>query len=129
MSELANVLKLRVILQVTPWLIMRARKRSPRIGELLNAGSFVMQISTRRGAGGHFLLCDGRLRFRAGSHPAPDLAQTWITAGNAVSTLSSRDETELLRAIDQGQCSLKGDFLVALWFNEAIKLARNPTPG
>lgn len=86
-----------------------------------------MQIATRRGAGGHFLLRDGRLRFRAGSHPAPDFAQTWATAVDAVRTLASSDETKLLRAIDHGQCSLKGDFLVALWFNEAIKLARNPT--
>ncbi len=88
-----------------------------------------MQITTRRGGGGHLLLHGGRLRFRIGPHPAPDFAQNWGTAGDTVRALVSRDETEILRAIDQGQCSLKGDFLVALWFQEVIKLTRNPSLG
>jgi len=72
------------------------------------------------------VLCDALLSFRAGPHAAPDLAQTWTTAGEAVRTLTGHDQTELLRAIEGGRCRLKGDFLVALWFSEAIELARNP---
>lgn len=124
MRDFFNGLKLRALLQATPLLVRRAAGRSPRLCQLLGERSFVMQIATQCGSGGHLTLRDGQLTFRPGAHTSPDFAQTWISAGEAFRTLASRDETELLRALEDGRCRLKGNFLVALWFNEAIKLAR-----
>jgi len=38
--------------------------------------------------------------------------------------MTSPDESDLMRAFNAGQCRMEGRFGVALWFNEAMKIAR-----
>jgi hypothetical protein len=115
-------LKLTALLCLTLLLVRRGQKRSPRIAELMREEPFVFQIQTRSGSGGHFVLRDARL----GLHPSPDYVQSWIDGNAAFAALASRDETEMLRAIEDGRLRMRGRFLVALWFNEVMKLARSP---
>lgn len=61
---------------------------------------------------------------RFGLHEAPDFTQTWKQGAQAFRVLTSGDETDLLRAFEAGQCRMSGSLLVALWFNEVMKLAR-----
>lgn len=122
-------LKLRLLLGVTPVLIERAASRSRRLRDLLDAEPFVMQVMTSTGGGGYFQLRGGRLRFHGGAHAAPDFTQVWTTAADAVQALTSRDETDVLRAFEAGRLRMKGEFAVALWFNEAMKIARHRTSG
>ena len=53
-------------------------------------------------------------------------AKTWRDGGEAVRVLTSRDESNLLRAFEAGHCRMAGSFLVALGFNEVMKRARPP---
>ncbi|MFI4938917.1 MAG: hypothetical protein ACHP7O_01010 [Burkholderiales bacterium] len=86
--------------------------------------AFVFQIQTGDGVTGHFELKDHRLRFRMGSHVCPTFVQHWQDSRQAVSAMLSKDETEILRAMEDGRCRLQGSFLVGLWFNEAVKISR-----
>ena len=124
MRDFLDNLKLRGLLRVTAALLKRAEARSSRFRRMLGEDAFVFQIATEAGTGGHFSLADGRLRYHGGVHPAPDFAQVWRRPGDAVGVLTSPDEAELLRALDAGLCRMQGRFGVALWFNEAMKIAR-----
>ncbi len=124
MNTLIGNLKLTALLYLTLLLVRRGQKRSPRIAQLLHEDAFVLQIRTHAGWGGHFVLRDARLALRSGLHPAPDHVQSWRDGNAAFKALTSRDETELLRAYEDGRLRLQGRFLVALWFNEVMKLAR-----
>jgi hypothetical protein len=121
-------IKLGVMLSMLPTLLRRALKRNTpqraRLYELLADAPFVFQIRTRDGVRGWFELRDGALRFHRGIHAKPDFAQTWRSASDAVKALASRDESSMLRSLEDGSCRLAGTFAVALWFNEATKLAR-----
>jgi hypothetical protein len=119
-------LKLTALLCLTLLLVRRGQKRSPRIAQLMREDSFVLQIQTRSGRGGHFVLRDACLALHLGLHPAPDYVQSWIDGNAACAVLTSRDETEMLRAVEDGRLRMRGRFLVALWFNEVMKLARDP---
>jgi hypothetical protein len=120
---LGNV-KLWVLLAVTERLIRRGRRHSARIREMLDGPSFVFQICTEAGAGGYFEVRSGDLRLRRGRHPSPDFTQTWADGHAAFAALTSGDETDVLRAFEAGTCRMAGSFLLALWFNEAVKISR-----
>ena len=91
---------------------------------MLNEADFVFQIQTADGFAGHFWLKDRQLRFRLGAHASPTFVQHWKDSREAVSVMLNRDETEILRAMEDGRCRLQGSFLTAMWFNEAVKIAR-----
>lgn len=118
-------LKLRGLLRITAGLLKKAEKKSARFRQMLGEDSFVFQIATDQGVGGHFILKDGAIRYHGGTHPAPDFAQSWRRAGDAVRVMTSPDETELMRAFNNGLCRMRGRFTAALWFNEAMKIARS----
>jgi hypothetical protein len=85
----------------------------------------VLQIRTVDGKGAYFELGSGSVRLKQGLHPAPDFTQTWRTSSDAVQVLTSGNETELLRAFEDGRCRMHGSFVVALRFNAAVKLSRS----
>jgi metal-dependent amidase/aminoacylase/carboxypeptidase family protein len=118
-----NALKLRLLLRMMAILLARATKRSARLREMLAEDNFVFQLATEGGSGGCFVLSDGVLRYRAGLHTKPDFAQVWKTPGEAVRVMTSPDESDLMRAYNAGHCRMEGHFGVALWFNEAMKIA------
>jgi len=124
MSTVLGNLKLYLLLSVTLMLLRKAQRNSGRVRALMREASFVFQIQTVRGAGGHFVLRDGAMRLKHALHPKPDLVQIWNSGNDAFRVMSSSDETDMLRAFDSGQCRMQGDFLIALWFNEAMKIAR-----
>lgn len=119
-------LELPPLLAITRWMIRRAERRSPRIRTLLREDEFTFEILTRSGVGGHFVLHGGQFDLHWGRHERPDFAQIWRTGGDAVRTLTSRDEAAMLRGYEDGLYTMQGRFTVALWFNEVMKLARNP---
>jgi hypothetical protein len=124
MDGLIDTLKFSLLLRVTAHMLARAR--TTRFQEMLHEDAFVMQIRTERGAGGHFILADGVLTYRGGLHLEPDFEQTWRSAREAVTTMTSTDETAMNRALMDRLCRMRGRFTVALWFNEAVKIARAP---
>ncbi|MCP3103393.1 hypothetical protein LZ198_31370 [Myxococcus sp. K15C18031901] len=124
MQAFLGDLKLRALLLATERLMLRARARSERVRQLVDEASHVLQIRTESGCGGYFEVRQGRVRMRFGLHEAPDFTQTWKDGGDAVRALTSRDEADLARAFEAGACRMSGSFLVALWFNEVMKLAR-----
>lgn len=124
MSTFFDSLKLRLLLLASMPLLRRAERRSARFKELLHEDSFVLQVRTADGVGGYYELRGGALKLRRGLHRKPDLTQHWQSSGDALRVMLSHDETDMLRAIEAGQCRLQGRFAVALWFNEAMKIAR-----
>lgn len=117
-------LKLRFLLLASMPLLRRASARSRRMQQMLHEESFVLQIRSADGANGYYELRDGDLHMRLGLHPRPDLSQFWLSSRAALAVMLSRDETDMLRAVEAGQCRMQGRFAVALWFNEAMKIAR-----
>ena len=124
MSTLIGNLKLYLLLSVTLRLLRRAQRNSERVRTLMREEGFVFQIQTARGAGGHFELRGGVMKLEHGLHPRPHLVQIWSSGNEAFRVMTSSDETEVLRAFELGQCRMRGDFLIALWFNEVMKIAR-----
>lgn len=124
MNTLLGDLKLYLLLRVTSRLLRKAQRDSERVRSLMREPGFVFQIQTSRGAGGHFMLHDGAMSLRHGLHPQPDLVQVWRSGNDAFRVMTSQDETDMLRAVDAGQCRMQGNFLIALWFNEVMKIAR-----
>ncbi|TFE36515.1 hypothetical protein E2553_43050 [Paraburkholderia dipogonis] len=128
MRRQLDKIKLNFMLSMVPLLLRNAVTRNTpqrvRLTQLLSEAPFVFQISTLDGAGGYFELRNGTLRFHRGTHRNPDLSQTWRGASDAVSVLASRDESLMLRSLEEGSCRLSGRFAVGLWFNEMMKLTR-----
>jgi hypothetical protein len=124
MKPLHN-LKLQFLLLASAPLLRRAERRSKRFQQMLRNEPFVIQILSRDGAAGYFELMEGHLHLHFGRHPRPSFVQTWATSKDAARVMMSRDEADLMRALEEGQCELAGSFLVAMWFNEAMKIARN----
>ncbi len=124
MGQFFDSLRLHLLLRVIGALLSRATKTSVRLKQMLTEENFIFQIRTSNGAGGHFVLKQGHLRYHAGVHSQPDFAQIWRTPREAIQAMTSSDESAMLRAFDAGACRMEGRFLVALWFNEAMKLAR-----
>jgi hypothetical protein len=118
-------LKLLPLLALTPVMIRRAEPRSPRLRALLRQEDFTFEIATRSGVGGHFVVHDGQVEFHWGRHKSPDFAQIWRSGGDAARTLTSREETAMLRGFEEGLYKMQGRFTVALWFNEVMKIARS----
>lgn len=118
--------KLLPLLAATKWMILRAAKRSPRIRALLRQEQFVFQIMTGSGVGGYLVLHHGHLQLRWGLHKKPDFLQIWRSGSDAVYILASRDEASMLRGYEEGRYTMQGNFTIALWFNEVMKLARRP---
>lgn len=117
--------QLRLLLLATSLLLSRARTRSRRFKAMLGDPSFVFQIQTGDGVAGHFELKDHNLRFRMGAHVNPSFVQHWRDSRQAISVMLSKDETEILRAMEDGRCRMQGSFLIGMWFNEAVKIARS----
>jgi hypothetical protein len=124
MSTFIGNMKLYLLLGATLLLFRKAQKDSARVRTLMQENGFVFQIQTARGTGGHFTLRDGTLSLKPGLHASPDFAQIWASGHDAFRTLTSSDETDILRAFDAGLCRMQGSFRVALWFNEVMKIAR-----
>lgn len=118
-------LKFYCLLWGSTLLVWRASRRNTRVQQLLKEKPFVLQIRTSDGAAAYLELRGARLRMHLGQHPVPDFSQHWKRTKNAVAVMLSRDETELLRALEDGSCELRGSFLVGMWLNEAMKLARS----
>jgi hypothetical protein len=72
MGEWLAKIKLGLLLRLTPYLVRRAAFWSPRTQQLLGEDSFVLEVRTCGGAGGHFVLDNGCCRFASGIHPKPD---------------------------------------------------------
>lgn len=128
MTTLIGNLRLHFLLRMTLVLLRRALRRSERVRQLMRQDSFVFQIRTDAGSGGYFVVRDGAIALRFGVHPRPDFVQSWNNGHDAFRTLTSNDETDLLRAFEARQYRMQGNFLRALWFNEVMKLARNKEP-
>jgi hypothetical protein len=124
MSMITN-LKLYGVLTTSTLLVWQASKKSPRLQQLLQEPPFVFQILTRENAAAYFELKNGQLRFYIGRHAAPDLTQCWQRSEEAVRVLLSSDETDVIRAFEDGSCDIQGSFLIAMWFNEAMKISRS----
>ena len=124
MSRFLDQLTLRVLLQLSMPALNKAAKTSPRFRELLNEPPFVLQIATQSGAAGFYEIRDKRLHVGFHRHAAPDLSQTWVNGQEARRVMMNADDSEMLRAMDDGRVRVKGNFAVALWFNEAMKIAR-----
>ena len=107
MPTFIDTLKLRLLLAASMPLMRRAEARS-RFRAMLHEESFVLQIRTRDGAGGYYELRDGTLRLRGGIHARPDLTQHWERSRDAVKVMLSRDETDMLRAVEAGSAACRG---------------------
>lgn len=118
-------LLLQLILRITFGLIKKSMVTSIRVQELMKEkGDFVFQIRTKNGRGGNFELRQGHLSFSFERRNDATFEQIWENGFSAVITMLSKDETDLLRAFEDGKYRMKGDFTVALWFNEVVKLAK-----
>ena len=129
MSRIVDQLILRLLLKLSMPGLNKAAERSARFRELLDEQPFVLQIETRSGAAGFYELRDKQLHVGFGKHPAPDLSQTWQSGPVAMRVMTNSDDSEMLRAMEDGRVRVKGKFAVALWFNEAMNIAQTkPAP-
>ncbi|MFK1392516.1 hypothetical protein ACIUY4_14025 [Pseudomonas aeruginosa] len=117
-------LKFYSLLWISTLLVWRASRENTRVQQLLKEKPFVFQMRASDGVAAYLELRDAKLKMHLGQHPIPDFSQHWKRTGDAVAVMLSRDETELLRALEDGRCELRGSFLVGMWLNEAMKLAR-----
>jgi hypothetical protein len=101
-----------------------ASKRNAALKEHMEDQDFVLQIQTGDGKHGrHFIVRDGSFSTRPGIHPDPTFSQSWKNPYEAFRLLLKKDEQTLKRAFDDGKFRMKGNFLVAFWFAEALKIA------
>ena len=127
MKRIIGYAKLYALLAITQLLLTRAARTSKRVDELMRSDRFVFQVCTTDGRGGYYVLEDGRISLHFGMHPTPDFVQSWTDGGVAFSTMTSSDESDIMRAFEAGLLRMSGHFRVALWFNECMKIARGVT--
>lgn len=125
MGGLLNNLKFQILVLASSILLRRAQSRSLRFQQMLHEETFVLQVCTDAGIAAFYRLQGGALQVRLGHHPKPDFTQTWVNSREAVRAMLSKDETDILRALEAGKCRMQGRFNVALWLNEAMKIARS----
>ncbi len=124
MSKFLDQLTIRLLLQLSMPALKKAAKSSARFRELLAEPPFVFQLTTQSGAAGFYELRGTQLRVGFHRHASPDLSQTWLNGQEARRVMMNADDSEMLRAMEDGRVRVKGNFAVALWFNEAMKIAR-----
>lgn len=123
MKNFIENLCLKVIFKIANFQLQRAIVNSKRLQELILEKEFILQFRTKSD-GAYFELKNGKIDFHFGIHPLPTLTYNWKNGFDAVRVLLNKDETEMLRAFEAGIYRMEGDFTVALWFNEAMKIAR-----
>ena len=74
MPAFLDNLELRALLRITAAPLKRAEARSSRFRQLFREDTFVFQIASDAGTGGHFILANGGIRYHSGIHPAPELS-------------------------------------------------------
>ncbi|MGO9173522.1 MAG: hypothetical protein ACLP7P_16375 [Rhodomicrobium sp.] len=120
-------LRLRIMLSLAPLLVNRAAKHSSRLKYLLETAPGAIQVIAGKKPVGFFRVEQGAFRWKRGVHPAPSFTQAWKTPRSALRVLTSKDETDILRASEAQELSMSGSFLTAIWFNEVMLIARaNP---
>lgn len=121
-----NGFLLQNLLAVAAWMINRKRTTSVQLQKILDERqNTVFQVRIRKGWGGHFIIKDGAIHFSRKIHSEPDFEQIWNNEWAAVKVMTSKDETDFLRAFEDGKYTLSGDFSLAIWFNEVMKITQN----
>lgn len=123
MKRIFHIIQFKLLLYGLGVKLETASKKSAAMKEHLANQDFIFQIQTRDNmCGRHFIVRDGVLISRPGVHPDPTFSQIWNDPGEAFKLLLKRDDQVLKMAFDAGKYRLKGDFLVAFWFQEAMKI-------
>ena len=99
-------------------------RRYPEFAARLRERDLVAQIRLAgRTRGRAYTIRDGKVRSRAGLHPAPDLTMTFDTAEVAVRVMKpGRDYLEFIDALKNFQMRVDGPDDLAVWFSETLQM-------
>ncbi len=99
-------------------------RRYPEFAARLRERDLVAQIRLAgRTRGRAYVIRDGKVRSRAGLHPAPDLTMTFDTAELAVRIMRpGRDYLEFIDALKNFQMRVDGPDDLAVWFSETLQM-------
>ncbi|NLE23014.1 MAG: molybdopterin-dependent oxidoreductase [Actinobacteria bacterium] len=98
--------------------------RHPAFAERLRERDLVAQIRLAgRTKGRAYIIKDGKVRSRAGLHPAPDLTMTFDSAEVAARIMRpGRDYLEFINALKNFQMRVEGPDELAVWFSETLQM-------
>ena len=99
-------------------------RRYPAFAARLRERDLVAQIRLAgRRRGRAYSIRGGKVRSRAGLHPAPDLTMTFDTAEVAVRVMKpGRDYLEFIDALKNFQMRVEGPDDLAVWFSETLQM-------
>ncbi len=105
-------------------LLRTTARRHPSFAARLRERDLVAQIRLAgRTRGRAYIIRDGKVRSRAGLHPAPDLTMTFDTPEVAAQVMRpGRDYLEFIDALKNFQMLVEGPDDLAVWFSETLQL-------
>ena len=105
-------------------LLRATARRYPSFADRLRERDLVAQIRLAgRTRGRAYTIRGGKVRSRAGLHPAPDLTMTFDTAEVAVRVMKpGRDYLEFIDALKNFQMRVEGPDDLAVWFSETLQM-------
>ena len=105
-------------------LLRTTARRYPSFAARLHERDLVAQIRLAgRTRGRAYTIRGGKVRSRAGLHPAPDLTMTFDSAELAVRIMKpGRDYLEFIDALKNFQMRVEGPDDLAVWFSETLQM-------
>lgn len=113
--------KFKALLWVFGRLLKKAAKINPDFVEYIKGKDLTFQIQTAKGKGRHFIVKDETVRSKRGLAKTPTFSLIFKDAATALNVMTSKDKTAFMKAIQDKDLVISGDFKEVMWFQGLTK--------
>ena len=115
-------MKFSLLLWVFGLLMKKAAKSNEAFKKQLVGKDVVVQIQTGdTQKGRHFIIKDGKITSKRGLQVEPSLGLVFKDAETALSVMTSKDKNAFMKAVQEKDLAVKGDFSLLMWLMGLVK--------
>lgn len=104
-------------------LIRLAKNPPPDFSKAIKDKQLVLQFVSNDGVARFFEFNDGKISQTLGTHPSPNLTILFKDSTKGAKLLARADTASLMKAIQDGEVVVTGDYKLVLWFAGIVKIA------
>jgi uncharacterized protein (DUF1330 family) len=115
-------MKFSLLLWAFGLLMKKAAKSNEDFKKQLVGKDVVIQIQTGdTKKGRHFIIKDGKVKSKRGLQEEPSLGLVFKDAETALSVMTSKDKNAFMKAVQEKDLAIKGDFSLLMWLMGLVK--------
>lgn len=115
-------MKFNLLLWVFGLLMKKAAKSNEAFQKQLVGKDVVIQIQTGdTEKGRHFIIKDSKVQSKSGLQEKPSLGLVFKDADTALAVMTSKDKNAFMKAVQEKDLMVKGDFSLLMWFMGLVK--------